>query len=137
MVMREGKACGLMSRSGRMPVRAQNGMSTSGHCAPSTPFWPARDANLSPMTGVRARRRHTVARWMLAPRLLLGSPKSVTRCTTACSSPLSTCGLLRPEPSAGTCSHATRLSRRLRLLKQDNHTHGGHHLATELAKPAL
>ena len=31
IVMRDGKAWGLMSRSGRMPVRAQYGISTSGH----------------------------------------------------------------------------------------------------------
>ena len=30
MVMRDGKACGLMMRSGRIPVRSQYGMSTSG-----------------------------------------------------------------------------------------------------------
>ena len=53
MVIREGSAWGLIIKSGRMPL-ALNGMSSSDKTIPHVPFWPAREANLSPMLGIRS-----------------------------------------------------------------------------------
>lgn len=52
MVMRLGKACGLMMTSGCIPL-SLNGMSIAGHFWEQTPFCPCRDENLSPITGER------------------------------------------------------------------------------------
>ena len=52
MVMREGKPCGLKTMSGWRPDSVQ-GRSSTGHFQLQMPFWPARDANLSPMDGLR------------------------------------------------------------------------------------
>ena len=52
MVIREGNACGLMMMSGVIPLSV-NGMFSCGYSVDMTPFCPARDANLSPMTGLR------------------------------------------------------------------------------------
>lgn len=52
MVIREGNALGLMMQSGVMP-EAVKGMSICGHSTESTPFWPCREENLSPTTGLR------------------------------------------------------------------------------------
>lgn len=50
--MRDGNACEFISRVGRIPVRSQNGMSAMGRIAPTTPFCPCRDENLSPTSGI-------------------------------------------------------------------------------------
>ena len=55
MVMREGMAWGLMMRSGTMPS-AVKGMSSCVYVMPTVPFWPCRDANLSPTCGTRTLR---------------------------------------------------------------------------------
>ena len=52
IVMRLGKACGLMITSGCIPL-SEKGMSMAGHFCEQTPFWPWREENLSPMTGAR------------------------------------------------------------------------------------
>lgn len=57
MVIREGKAWGLIIRSGRIPVAPENGISTSGHSCEQTPFCPCLLLNLSPMTGFLRRRK--------------------------------------------------------------------------------
>ncbi len=62
IVMREGKACGLMMTSGMMPDSLK-GMSTVGHFWEHTPFWPWREENLSPITGERGRRRVIESVW--------------------------------------------------------------------------
>ena len=51
-VIREGIACGLIRRSGVTPSRV-NGMFSWGTMRPMTPFWPWREANLSPSSGTR------------------------------------------------------------------------------------
>ena len=60
MVMRDGNACGFTIKSGRTPS-AVNGISFSGIMRPTVPFWPHRDANLSPMFGARSSRMRTLA----------------------------------------------------------------------------
>ena len=52
MVMREGKALGLMMMSGVMPD-SEKGMSIWGQSTLRTPFCPWREENLSPMIGLR------------------------------------------------------------------------------------
>jgi hypothetical protein len=52
MVMREGKACGLMMMSGVMPDSV-NGMSACGQSSDLGPFCPCREENLSPTIGLR------------------------------------------------------------------------------------
>ncbi len=52
-VIRDGMACGLMSRSGTRPSSV-NGMSSWATRRPTTPFWPCLDANLSPSSGTRS-----------------------------------------------------------------------------------
>lgn len=59
MVMREGMAWGLMMRSGTMPSRVK-GMSSCVYVMPTVPFWPWRDANLSPTCGTRIVRVRTL-----------------------------------------------------------------------------
>lgn len=51
IVILEGNACGLIIRSGRIPVTPEKGMSISGHNWEQTPFWPCRLLNLSPIIG--------------------------------------------------------------------------------------
>lgn len=46
---------------------AQKGRSSSGHSMLSTPFWPCRLENLSPMTGLRLNRMRTLARTRWRP----------------------------------------------------------------------
>ena len=46
-----GIACGLIIMSGVMPS-AVKGISSSGTISATTPFWPWRDANLSPSSGI-------------------------------------------------------------------------------------
>ena len=60
MVIRDGIACGLIIKSGRIPFAA-NGMSRSGTTKPMVPFCPARDAILSPMFGMRSSRTRIFA----------------------------------------------------------------------------
>ena len=55
IVMRDGNAWGLMMMSGVMPLSV-NGISCAGYRILITPFCPAREANLSPMTGLRLKR---------------------------------------------------------------------------------
>mmetsp|Transcript_17194 Transcript_17194/g.58084 ORF Transcript_17194/g.58084 Transcript_17194/m.58084 type:complete len:242 (+) Transcript_17194:510-1235(+) len=62
-VMREGMACGLTMISGVMPSRVQ-GMSSCRYVMPIVPFWPWREANLSPICGVRTARVRTFANFM-------------------------------------------------------------------------
>ena len=50
IVIRLGKAFGLMMTSGVIPVYVK-GISTLGHNIDKTPFCPCRDENLSPITG--------------------------------------------------------------------------------------
>mmetsp|Transcript_35730 Transcript_35730/g.81153 ORF Transcript_35730/g.81153 Transcript_35730/m.81153 type:complete len:225 (-) Transcript_35730:895-1569(-) len=52
IVMRDGNPCGLKSMSGVSP-ESVNGMSSAGQRRDRTPFWPWRDENLSPGTGLR------------------------------------------------------------------------------------
>ena len=106
IVIREGKACGLMIRSGRIPDDSAKGMSASGHGRESTPFWPWRDENLSPTTGLRLMRTVTEARWRPAtpppepPEAEAeeeeATPQAVTRSTTATSSPFILAALALP-----------------------------------------
>ena len=53
-------ACGLINISGVIPDSV-NGMSHSGHKTESTPFWPWREENLSPITGFRGKRNVMLA----------------------------------------------------------------------------
>jgi hypothetical protein len=106
IVIREGKACGLMIRSGRIPLDSAKGMSASGHGRESTPFWPWREENLSPTTGLRLMRMVTEARWRpAAPEAEAAAaaeegpeetPQAVTRSTTATSSPFILAALALP-----------------------------------------
>ena len=57
IVILEGKACGLIIKSGRIPVAPENGISTSGHSWEQTPFCPCLLLNLSPITGFRGCRK--------------------------------------------------------------------------------
>ncbi|AMM72788.1 ORF039L [giant sea perch iridovirus - K1] len=50
--MRDGNACGLMTRSGTTPS-AVNGISHWSYIMPHVPFWAVNDANLSPISGMR------------------------------------------------------------------------------------
>src|SRR5205823_4733344 len=59
-VIRDGIAWGLMIRSGMIPCDVK-GMSSCGAIRPITPFWPWRDANLSPSSGTRRSRTFTFA----------------------------------------------------------------------------
>ena len=52
IVIREGKAWGLMMTSGWIPD-SENGISFEGHFCDITPFWPWREENLSPIIGLR------------------------------------------------------------------------------------
>ena len=52
IVIREGKACGLIMTSGWIPLSLK-GMSIIGHFCEHTPFCPCREENLSPITGDR------------------------------------------------------------------------------------
>ncbi len=61
MVIRLGIAWGLMIRSGVIPDSV-NGISSEGWMRPMTPFWPCRDANLSPTSGTRRSRVRTFTR---------------------------------------------------------------------------
>ena len=107
IVILEGKACGLMMRSGLIPEDSANGMSASGHGRESTPFWPWREENLSPTTGLRLMRRVTEARWSPPPEAPEEeaaeeapepdtTPQAVTRSTTATSSPFILAALALP-----------------------------------------
>ena len=60
IVIRVGKACGLIMISGRKPSRVY-GISASGIIMPTVPFCPARDAILSPNEGIRVSRTRTFA----------------------------------------------------------------------------
>ena len=60
IVIREGRACGLIIKSGRMPSFVK-GMSSSGIIKPSVPFCPALEAILSPMAGMRSSRMRIFA----------------------------------------------------------------------------
>ena len=60
MVIREGTAWGLMIISGEMPSQVK-GMSSWRYWIPQVPFWPCREANLSPIWGMRTER--TYAFW--------------------------------------------------------------------------
>mmetsp|Transcript_7063 Transcript_7063/g.29142 ORF Transcript_7063/g.29142 Transcript_7063/m.29142 type:complete len:279 (+) Transcript_7063:535-1371(+) len=95
MVMRLGNACGLMRMSGRTPVRSQYGRSSSGHRNDSTPFWPCRDENLSPMIGLRLKRIVTDILVSFFPRAP-GACMSATRSTTAPSAPFTLVRRARP-----------------------------------------
>ncbi|OQB36114.1 MAG: hypothetical protein BWY05_01159 [Euryarchaeota archaeon ADurb.Bin165] len=55
MVIRDGIAWGLMTRSGVRPPSVK-GISTHGEMSPTTPFCPCLDANLSPTSGTRRSR---------------------------------------------------------------------------------
>lgn len=69
IVIRDGKACGLMITSGCMPDSV-NGMSTAGHFWEQTPFWPCLEENLSPITGDRG----TLSlKWILVHSVVLVS----------------------------------------------------------------
>ena len=103
MVIREGKACGLMIKSGRIPVASAKGMSASGQGRERTPFWPWREENLSPTTGLRLIRKVTEARWRPFEEAeaeeeeeLELTPQAVTRSTTATSSPFILAVFARP-----------------------------------------
>ena len=48
-------SCAMRSAH-RMPVASAYGMSVSGQSWLRTPFWPCRELNLSPMTGLRLMR---------------------------------------------------------------------------------
>jgi len=56
IVIRLGKAWGLMMISGWMPLSLK-GKSIAGHFCEHTPFWPCREENLSPMIGDRVIRK--------------------------------------------------------------------------------
>ncbi len=60
-VIREGMAWGFSKRSGTTPDSV-NGISSWGTIRPTTPFWPWREANLSPNSGIRWSRLLTLAR---------------------------------------------------------------------------
>ena len=60
MVIRDGNACGLIIKSGRIPS-AVNGISSSGIMSPKVPFWPALEAILSPIAGTRSSRTRILA----------------------------------------------------------------------------
>ena len=51
-VILDGNACGLIRTSGEIPS-AVYGKSSHFAKIPRIPFWPCRDANLSPISGVR------------------------------------------------------------------------------------
>ena len=61
MVIRDGTACGLMTKSGEIPS-AVNGMFSCMVIRPQTPFCPCLDANLSPISGTRRSRVLTLTR---------------------------------------------------------------------------
>ena len=60
-VMREGKPCGFMMRSGTMPLSVK-GRSSWPTMRPHTPFWPCLELNLSPSSGLRVERNSTFTR---------------------------------------------------------------------------
>ena len=60
MVIRLGRACGLMIRSGRTPS-AVKGISSSGITRPTVPFCPHRLHTLSPISGIRTCLTRTLA----------------------------------------------------------------------------
>ena len=60
MVIRDGIACGLIIKSGRIPS-AVKGMSSSGIMRPIVPFCPLREAILSPIAGILSSRILTFA----------------------------------------------------------------------------
>ena len=60
IVIRDGIACGLIIKSGRIPS-AVNGISSSGITKPIVPFCPEREAILSPMAGKRSSRMRIFA----------------------------------------------------------------------------
>jgi hypothetical protein len=94
MVIREGKACGLMMTSGDMPDSLK-GMFSCGHSWDMTPFCPCLDANLSPITGLRLSRSLIDTRWI---RPLLDVPTTRTSSTTASSLLLYRCRCGLPVP---------------------------------------
>ena len=53
IVIRDGIACGLIIKSGRIPS-AVKGISCSGIISPMVPFCPEREAILSPIAGIRS-----------------------------------------------------------------------------------
>ena len=61
IVIREGKACGLMMTSGVIPSSVK-GMSVCGQSCANVPFCPCRDENLSPITGLRLYRSFSETR---------------------------------------------------------------------------
>ena len=65
-VMREGNAWGFMSTSGVTPS-AVYGKSSLLASIPSTPFWPWREANLSPISGILTSRTRIL--YILPPSL--------------------------------------------------------------------
>lgn len=94
-----------------MPVRAQKGMSASGQCCDSTPFWPCRLENLSPMTGFRDIRILMAA--FCRSRSL--APMTVTWSITATSSPFSFAPLCdsapHPYQSSSICDQSSSIIR--------------------------
>ena len=60
MVIRDGIACGLIIISGFNPSFVK-GISASGITSPTVPFWPHREANLSPILGILTSRILTLA----------------------------------------------------------------------------
>jgi len=56
IVIRDGKALGLMMTSGVIPDSVK-GISIYGHNMDRTPFYPCLEENLSPITGLRGNLR--------------------------------------------------------------------------------
>ena len=76
-----------------MPV-SENGMSSHGHSRDMTPFWPWREANLSPGTGLRLKRSLMLAR--SHDESLASVPSRRTSSTTASSVYLCFLAVCRP-----------------------------------------
>lgn len=72
IVILEGKAFGLIMISGVIPVSVK-GISILGQSIDKTPFWPCRDENLSPMTGLLSNLSFiaTLSVFLLSPELMI------------------------------------------------------------------
>ena len=79
---------------------SEKGMSSHGHSRDMTPFWPWRDENLSPGTGLRLYRSLMLARSAAAPEP--SEPSSRTSSTTASSAYLCFLTVWRPVVASTT-----------------------------------